>query len=716
MNKDNNNINQQDFKRRKSAKIPFFPQNIFSKNVSTSEKTSSAQSTLSPPLTFKSNSLFAYQEIDKFSSFCDNETFPLDILSYLNDNQTQNNNNQNSNTNNQSTKHEEYEQSEESDSSNDSKNDEISEDEIVFKKYEHRMEKRKSALNSVPLYVKNFSSFKPKELTNNKNNIFDGNKNKINPNALMNNNYLNNNNYMLNNNNNNFRRNSFQINQFQNSLLFNNILNNSQNNSFNQFMYQQKTNKSNMNNNINNNILNNNINNVITNQNNNINNINNSINNSLNNNYIQNNNNAINSNSSNQLSFVQRYPNNNNSGNFNNFNYINNFGFNFFNNNIQNTKSKKRNSMLLAHAPEVQVQRRSSHTSIPSIQMMNFDKKIKKINIEKEENPKYFLKDQLYCRQIQNKLDKNINNLKYSEEFYENIKYQLVEIIEHQFGNYVIQKFLSVLLYQENKQLFKLIFLEIDDKLFEICIHNFGTRVIQKTLEKLDNGNYYKIETNELNEVLKKLIENHLYELCCDKNGNHVFQKILRVFPKERNQFLFDSLIKISFPVSIIQQGATLLQVAFDYSNKKQQEDLCTAIIEKIEDLINDKYGNYTIQTIFKLYIDKINDKIYEYIDKNIVKLSKEKFSSNVIDKCIIKEYDKSKKLVENILQKKVIKEIIVDQYGNYVVQKILNVSEGETITRIINQIKPILGDLKKTNIGKKVYEKLIQNYKEFFI
>jgi len=714
MNKDNNNIiNQEEIKRRKSAKIPFFPKNIFSKNLSNSEKTSSAQSTMSPPLTFKSNSLFAYQEIDKFSSFCDNETFPIDILSYLNDNQTQNKNNQNSNTNNQSTKQEEYEHSEESDSSNDSMNDDISEDEIVFKKYEHRMEKRKSALNSVPLYVKNFSSLKPKELMNNKNNIFDGSENKVNPNSLMNNNYLNNNNYMLNNSNNNLRRNSFQINQFQNSLLFNNILNNNQNSSFNQIMYQQKTNKNNMNNNINNNILNNNINNVIINQNNNI---NNNLNSNLNNNYMQNNNNVINSNSSNQLSFVQRYPNNSNNGNFNGFNYINNFGCNFFNNNIQNSISKKRNSVLLPRAPEVQVQRRSSHTSIPSIQMMNFDKKIKKVSIEKEENPNYFLKDQLYCRQIQNKLDKNINNLKYSEEFYENIKYQLVEIIEHQFGNYVIQKFLSVLLYQENKQLFKLIFLEIDDKLFEICIHNFGTRVIQKTLEKLDNGNYYKIETNELNEVLKKLIENHLYELCCDKNGNHVFQKLLRVFPKERNQFLFDSLIKISFPVSIIQQGATLLQAAFDYSNKKQQEDLCTAIIAKIEDLINDKYGNYTIQTIFKLYIDKINEKIYEYIEKNIVKLSKEKFSSNVIDKCIIKEYEKSKKLIENILQKKIIKEIIVDQYGNYVVQKILNVSEGETITRIINQIKPILGDLKKTNIGKKVYEKLIQNYKEYFI
>ena len=690
MNKEKDAITQDEIKRRKSAKITVLPNmNIFSKN---SDKSSSAQLTPSPPLKFKSTSLFAYQELDQFSSFCDNESFPLDILSYVNDNQNINKNSQNNNTNNQSTQ-EENEVSDSSESYED-----MSEDEIVFKKYKHRIEKRKSAISSLPLNFKALSSPKLSDILNNNN--FSKSGQKIDQNSLMNNNYLNNN-FMLNNNN-NFRRNSHHINQFQNALFFNNILRESQNNSFNRYACPQKTIKNNIINSINNNSL------IKS----------NNMNNNSNNNFIQNINNSININNSTQMNFNQGFPNNNT---FNNYNYMNNFMYNFYNNNINNNNiknptTKKRNSMILPKTSEVQVQRRSSHTSIPSIQLINSDKTLNKISKEKEENPNYFLKDQLYCRQIQSKLDKNINNLKYSEEFYENIKYKLVEIIEHQFGNYVIQKFLSVLLFQENKQLFKLIFLEIDDKLFEICIHNFGTRVIQKTLEKLENGNYYKIETNELNEVLKKLIENHLYELCCDKNGNHVFQKLLRVFPRERNQFLFDSLIKISFPVSIIQQGATLLQAAFDYSNKKQKEDLCTAIIEKIEDLINDKYGNYTIQTIFKLYIDRINDKIYEYIEKNIVKLSKEKFSSNVIDKCIIKEYDKSKKLIENILQKKIIKEIIVDQYGNYVVQKILNVSEGEAITRIVNQIKPILGDLKKTNIGKKVYEKLIQNYKEYFI
>ena len=684
--KKNDIISQEEVKRRKSASISIFSEiNNFQNNINKSDQ-SAFQLTRSPPLKFKSNSLFAYQEIDKFSSFCDNESFPLDILNILNDSQNQNK--INNNINNRSTKQEEYE---ESDSSDESINNEMSDDEIVFQKYKHRMEKRKSALNSFPQSIKTLSSLKPTETSSNNN---FGSGQKINKNTIVPTFYLNNN-FMMKNNQNNFRRSSHSINPIQNNLLFNNILSNSQQNSFNNFSFPQKIKENNMNNNINNSINSNSISNS-------------SININSSNNFKKN----I-TNSPNQMSLAQRYPNNNN---FINYNYINNFNFNIYNNGIQDPMIKKRNSMFLLPSSEISVQRRSSHTSIPNIQIMNSDKKIKKINIEKEENPNYFLKDQLFCRQIQNKLDKNINNINYSDEFYKSIKFQLFEIIEHQFGNYVIQKFLSVLLFQENKKLYKMIFYDIKDKLFEICIHQYGTRVIQKTLEKLDNGNYYKIETNELNDVIKKLIENHLYELCCDKNGNHVYQKLLRVFPKERNQFLYDELIKISFSVSIIQQGATLLQTAFDNSNKEQQEKLCSIIIDRIGDLINDKYGNYTIQTIFKLFNDKINVRIYEYIDNNILKLSKEKFSSNVIDKCIIKDYDKSNKLIKSIIQKNIIKEIMVDQYGNYVVQKALSISEKEICIKIIEQIKPILGDLQKTNIGKKIYEKLNQHYKEYFI
>ncbi len=571
----------------------------------------------------------------------------------------------------------------------------MSEDDIILKKNKQKGNKRKSAFYMIPSYLKNLSSFNvPNESIYKNNNIYNSDK-KVNKNDI-NNNCINSNsnNFTINNGNcpYNIRRGSYPANQFRKDLLFNNILLNNQNNYI--FLPNQ-----------------------IEANNNNLPNINNNTNQNMNNNTI------------NFIPNIQG-PNQNN---FQNFNFVPNFPYNnnFFNNNSknnniinnQNINPKKRNSQKINNQIQIypsqpSMNRRGSHPPASTFKISTSDKQNDKIkNVLKEENPSYFLQDQLYCRQIQTKLEKNVKNLKYTEEFYEIIKPRLIEIIEHQFGNYVIQKFLEVLLTQGNKKIFENIFLDINKKLFSICIHNYGTRVIQKTLEKLDKASYSKIETEKLNSVFQYMIENHLYELCCDKNGNHVYQKLLKIFPKENNKddFLYDEFIKISFKVSIIQQGATLLNVALEQGNENQKEKLCEAIVDNIGDLIIDKYGNYTIQTVFKLMKEKINEKVYKYIDENLLRLSKEKFSSNVIDKCIIKDYEPSKKLIQSIIQKNIIKDIIVDQYGNYVVQKALNVSDKDTCKKIFEQIRPMLGELHKTNIGKKIYDKLWQNYKDFF-
>ena len=663
-------LSQEDVKRRRSAQINSFPQiNLILNNLSTSYKSTSNLASAEPM--FKSNSLFAYQELDQFSSFCDDGSIQSKLLSSQNNNMNNNN----------STKLEEFEQSDSCEESFDNNND-MSEDEISLKKYSKQMDKRKSALNVIPPYFKNLSSFN-KSNEPIPNNNFSNSDKKMNKNE-NNNNFVNNNNFMVNNNYPyNMRRGSYSINQFRNDLLFNNILYQNQN----KFIFHPNKIENNNKNNINekNNYLNNN----------------NIINNNQNMNYMPN---IQNPNSS--FNFIPNFPY---------INYINPNSNNIIN---QNKNTKKRNSLILnkqIQPSQIIEHRRLSIPLTSNFQNLLNEKQNEKSKI-KEENPSFFLKDQNYCRQIQTKLEKNINNIKYSEEFYENIKPRLIEIIEHQFGNYVIQKFLSLLLSQENKLIFENIFLEIKDQLYSICVHNYGTRVIQKTLEKLENGNYSKIETEKLNSVFQSLIEKHLYELCCDKNGNHVYQKLLRIFPKEnnKNNFLFDELIKISYEVSIIQQGATLLGVAFDQGNEEQKQKLSEAIIERIGDLIIDKYGNYTIQTVFKLYNEKINEKIFKYIDDNLLRLSKEKFSSNVIDKCIVKDYDKSNIFIKSIIQKNVIKDIIVDQYGNYIVQKALSVSDDDTIKKIMEQVRPMISELQKTTIGKKIYDKLWKNYKDF--
>jgi hypothetical protein len=303
----------------------------------------------------------------------------------------------------------------------------------------------------------------------------------------------------------------------------------------------------------------------------------------------------------------------------------------------------------------------------------------------------YIFQDQSKCRSIQEQLELHKNDKKYLQNFFEQIKPELITLIEHQFGNYVIQKFLEIIIIQENKFLLNdfISIIDINDQLYRISINNYGTRVFQKTLEKIIDNNYcFKIETPELISSLKKLIEKHLFALCCDKNGNHVYQKLLKVFKNDdenspkKNDFLYDSLSEIALNVALLQQGATIFNTAMDTSSLLQKEKICKNIVDNIGKLINDKYGNYTIQAIInKLQNEKnLIEPIYLYISDNILELSKQKCSSNVIDTFIMKKNDFSKKLVDDMIDKDIIKNIIKDQYGNYVVQKAMLISDNDTI------------------------------------
>ena len=382
---------------------------------------------------------------------------------------------------------------------------------------------------------------------------------------------------------------------------------------------------------------------------------------------------------------------NTNMNNYNAFNNIRNISIPI-QNNIQTKTQKKRNSFSIP---------------VPNY-FYNEDNYIL-------ENLNSYLTDQSRCRQIQEKLEEKKNDSEFIIKFYQNIESNLVDIINHQFGNYVIQKFFDIILFQKNQNLITQFFLKIQSDLFKISVNNYGTRVFQKSLEKLDNGIYEQIETPELNNIIKNLVEKHIFALCYDKNGNHVFQKIARIFPKDRNQFIFDLLNQYAIEISKLKQGATILQNTFKYASNVQLKSLILKILSDIGALVNDEYGNYTIQLIIELKEKEYNDIIYDYLIKNCLSLSKKKFSSNVIDKCIIVEDENSKKLVNYIIKNKYVKEMINDQFGNYVIQKALKVSDYDTQIEIINQIKPQIEQLRQTNIGRKIYEHLMQSYNEFF-
>ena len=416
------------------------------------------------------------------------------------------------------------------------------------------------------------------------------------------------------------------------------------------------------------------------------------------------------------------YNNNNQNKNINNKNKFNKGMNNNLNNNkyynsyplqIKEINAKKRKSMILPQEHILNIYNNIlDENNIQKDALLRFQESNKK----KYHIPHY-IKDKYLCKQMEEKLEMNKTNKLYINNFYQEIKPTLINIIEHQYGNYLIQKLVEILIFQENKELFKSLFLVIDSRLYEISIHIYGTRFFQKTLEKLEN-NYNKIETDDLDQVFKNLINNYLYKLCVDKNGNHVYQKIIKMFPKEKNDFLFDKLYDIALEISLLEQGVTIFQTAFEYSSKEQRDKICNKIIDNIKILINDQYGNYSIQKIFSLNDEKLDERIYKYITENLFELSKLKFSSNVIDKFICNSNIYSFSLIKDMIDKDIIKNMIKHQYGNYVVQKALFITEDvdkQLFMEIIKQIKPVLNELNVCGIGKKIYDNLIKQYECYF-
>ena len=90
---------------------------------------------------------------------------------------------------------------------------------------------------------------------------------------------------------------------------------------------------------------------------------------------------------------------------------------------------------------------------------------------------------------------------------------------------------------------------------------------------------------------------------------------------------------------------------------------------------------------------EKLDERIYKYITDNLFEFSKLKFSSNVIDKFICNYNIYSFSLIKDMSNKDIIKVMIKHQYGKYVVQKALFITENldkQLFMEIIKQIKPI--------------------------
>ena len=306
-------------------------------------------------------------------------------------------------------------------------------------------------------------------------------------------------------------------------------------------------------------------------------------------------------------------------------------------------------------------------------------------------------KDQGACRYLQNLLDDHpLETIQY---LYDPLCENILQLITDQFGNYLIQK---IILYLNEEQLFKIMQI-ISQNFFEICINTYGTRVLQKMIECLKTPKL----SNYFFQLMKPLVTPLLKEL----NGTFVVQKFANIHKKYSNE-INEIIVENSPVLSTNRHGCCVIQYYLDIKDPIMTPNLLDKLVENCLLLIIDQFGNYVIQSILLMGNKNYGNKLAEKISENVVYYAKHKYSSNVVEKCF--DYcdgNYRMNLMVNVQKKENLIELILDEHGNYVVQKVLLLSPPATQKKMLKLIVPAFEKLKRFPYGERVINRLVASY-----
>ena len=267
----------------------------------------------------------------------------------------------------------------------------------------------------------------------------------------------------------------------------------------------------------------------------------------------------------------------------------------------------------------------------------------------------------------------------------------LSDLIIDPYANYFCKKFFTYLNQKDRIDFLK----NIEKNLVELSSDSIGTYPIQSIIEHLSSKNEKNIILSGIKEGFIKLIY--------DAFGCHVLEKLLTCFEDEYVEFIYTYIFDNFLYLTNNSNGIYIIKKILTFTQKKNLHEKLKNIVKKNAIfLIKQSYGNFVIQVIIENWEDY--KEITDLFKGNFFALSLEKYASNVIERCIEKDKEILENYINEIISNKCIANVMKSNYGNYVVQKVIKLAEGENKKLFVfNAAK----DIDKLNDNK-----LIQKWK----
>lgn len=340
-------------------------------------------------------------------------------------------------------------------------------------------------------------------------------------------------------------------------------------------------------------------------------------------------------------------------------------------------------------------------------------------------------RDQVGCRLLQQALDEEGSSAA-TAILNEGLSFWGEAMVDP-FGNYLFQKILEKITPEERVTLVK----SVSPRLVNASLNLHGTRSVQKVVElcALDErieGDNEPIKSNSAGngnkkeesaaELLTQSLSPAAARLCIDSHGNHVIQRILLKLPYKYSQFVFEAVANSVGDVARHRHGCCVIQRCLDSPPSDARAHLVRKIVEKSLDLMQDAYGNYVVQYVLDVCSDEDVHAVCESVVGKVSLLAIQKFSSNVMEKCLERCTDKVREAyLEELSDPGRIRELMMDPFGNYVIQRALAVASHSQALTLVDATRPHLissngGGIRNTAGGRRILAKIERRFPHFNI
>eukprot|EP00747_Dinoflagellata_sp_TGD_P167095 gnl/TRDRNA2_/TRDRNA2_190949_c0_seq1.p1 gnl/TRDRNA2_/TRDRNA2_190949_c0~~gnl/TRDRNA2_/TRDRNA2_190949_c0_seq1.p1 ORF type:complete len:625 (-),score=160.63 gnl/TRDRNA2_/TRDRNA2_190949_c0_seq1:107-1807(-) len=282
-----------------------------------------------------------------------------------------------------------------------------------------------------------------------------------------------------------------------------------------------------------------------------------------------------------------------------------------------------------------------------------------------------------------------------AEVMFKKAEPHFMELVRDQYGNYLSQKILEV----STAEQFEILFGKLKGILPELAQDVHGTRAVQKVVEQA-------IARGKLAELLQAVPGESIEKLAKSATGFHVIVKLLESLPAKEVEDVLELLCgtpEKALALGTDQWGCCVLKKCCDRSDGEMRAKIIDAVADNTLTLVQDAFGNYVVQHL--ILMRPPNSAIPRIIDAmrgKVLEMSLQKFSSNVLEKCLLHSTDKDRNKIineilnppDNYLPSEAVRTMIFHPYGNYVFQQALEVSKDPQFSLLIEHSKGHIQEL----------------------